>query len=73
MRKKDIREAVRDFGKYLSTLPKNKLERKFEMIYRSVWLGFFALLSFALREGVILVFAMMLVALWLVYQMATGK
>lgn len=73
MKKKEVREAVREFGKYLLTLPKNKLERKFEVWYRSVWLGFFALLAFALREGFVLILAFGLVALWFIYYIATGK
>ena len=73
MRKSEIRRAVREFGKNIFTLPKNKLERTFAVWYRSVWLGFFALLAFCLKEGFIIVLALGLVALWLIYQIATGK
>lgn len=73
MSKKAIRDGIREFAQSWITLPRNKLERKFEMFYRSMWLGFFALITFALREGVLLIFALILIALWVIYNMATGK
>lgn len=73
MQKKQIRDGIKEFSQYWITLPRNKIERKFEVFYRSVWLGFFALITFALREGVLLILALVLIALWVIYQMATGR
>lgn len=68
LKKSEIRQGIKNFLDNIHHLPKNRVEREFAIWYRSIWLGWSALMIYVLREGMLFLVLLFLMALWVVYE-----